>query len=141
MNLTLNRTKASGDGIFGEILDDKFNFLFVSLEHAYSDPDKPFIYITKIPAGEYVCKVGEHCLKEGEPKFMTFEVTGVPGHTGILFHTGNYNCDSEGCILLGLQIGNKKDGGKMITQSRQAFKRFIDIQEGVNEFKLKVVDL
>lgn len=141
MNLILSRTNASSDGIFGEIIDDGFGFLFMSLERSYADPEKPFIYTAKIPAGEYICKLGEHSLKEDSPKFMTFEVTGVPGHTGILFHTGNYNCNSDGCILLGLQIGNKSDGGKMITYSKQAFKKFMNVQEGVNEFKLKVVDL
>jgi hypothetical protein len=70
--------------------------------------------------------------------FDTFEITDVPLHNNILFHPGNYNDDSEGCVLLGKAYGMKLNGGKMIVNSRNAFDHFMYLQEGVDSFVLIV---
>lgn len=63
----------------------------------------------------------------------------VPNHTGILFHVGNYNDDSNGCILLGrVCVGSEK--GTMITASRMTFDRFMLDLEGIEYFPLIVKD-
>ena len=128
MDLTLLRRDFREDGIFGEI--DIGNDYFFTLEHSYDL--KP-----KLPDGKYTCKRGEHKLHDGIP-FEAFEVMDVPGHTGILFHIGNYNRDSEGCILLGLALGAMINYGVMLVSSKQAFKKFMDIQKECDEFNLIV---
>lgn len=70
--------------------------------------------------------------------FETFEITGVPGHSNLLFHWGNFNQDSEGCILLGERTA-EEGNGEMITNSRAAFARFMGIQAGIGSFDLIVV--
>ena len=74
-----------------------------------------------------------------EKPFETFEVMGVPKCTGILFHVGNYNHDSEGCILVGENLG-VANGKLMLTRSRLAFQRFMRELSSVKEFTLVVVE-
>jgi hypothetical protein len=66
--------------------------------------------------------------------FETFEVTGVTWHTGILFHPGNTEKDSSGCILLGTGIN-----GFTLSNSREAFAFFMSGLEGLDTFNLTVV--
>lgn len=138
MNLILRRNKFQEDGIFGELLDDKFNFLCVTLEHAYPQEDGTFE--PKLPPGEYTCVRGKnHRLESAKETFETFEVMDVPGHTGILFHIGNYNKNSAGCILLGTGEGWQQDQKKkMIVNSKVAFGKFMNYVEKVDVFTLTV---
>lgn len=132
MDLILTRKQKNKRGIFG--LLSHLNHLcvpFVTLEHAY--PDNKGSYISKIPDGMYRCVKGSHSLHQGPP-FTTFEITGVKGHAGILFHVGNTNEDSEGCVLLGeLQVGSS------IHKSKDAFSRFMSIQDDLDTFSLIVI--
>ncbi len=146
MNIILSRKDYREDGIFGFILTSSYKYLFTTCEHSYNQ-------LPKLPEGVYQCKRGTgsgrgvdengnsiegfHRLHDGV-WFDTFEVMGVPNHTGILFHVGNYNEDSEGCILVGTGFGNRGNGGKMITASKQAFKEFMGLQHGCDEFTLTV---
>lgn len=114
------------------------NLILQTLEHSYEfRPDSTSVstsYFPKIPSGTYLCVRGEHQLEGMAQPFETFEVTNVPGHTNILIHPGNFNKDSEGCILIGLS----RDGDKDILQSRAAFEAFMDFQKGVDSFTLKL---
>lgn len=130
MDITLKRTARSEAGAFGYIPE----MHLYTLEHAYPTSDASFS--AKIPAGTYVCKRSSHRLHGMTEDFVTFEVTGVPGHSGILFHWGNYNKDSEGCILLGMG----KRGDDMITLSRVAFEDFMNTQQAVQQFTLTVTN-
>jgi len=129
MNLTLERSEYGENGVFGRLGP------LYTLEHAYSiESAHGKIWQAKVPLGVYKCVRGKHRTKHiGE--FETFEVTNVPGHTGILFHVGGTEVDSEGCILLGLA----RHGMSMIYSS-DAFRRFMQSQLGVNEFTLTVKD-
>lgn len=131
MDLILNRNLHKNYGIFGEITDINGNHICDTLEHAYDDGDIGG-FIAKIPPGTYICERGKHCLSNGV-FFETFEVTGVANHTGLLFHKGNFNNDSEGCILLG-----DSTDGELLIDSGDAFKRFMILQNGCDEFKLQV---
>lgn len=111
-------------GIFGELHAEDGSFIGVTLEHSYNL--KP-----KLPPGLYKCVRGVHRLHSAS--IETFEITGVPGHTGILFHCGNSQNDSAGCVLLGDRIGTM-----CILDSRPTFNRFMDLQAGINEFNLTV---
>ncbi len=139
MNLKIIRYTPSYDGVFGELSTGDGKSFGVTLEHAFSDTLDQGPFWAKVKDGTYTCKRGEHQL-HNSPKFITFEVTGVEGHQGILFHVGNYNKDSEGCILLGRRIVHNPDAeGRMITSSKNTFNKFMDLQKNVDEFTLTVV--
>lgn len=130
--MILKRDQFLESGIFGTLSTEEGLEICSTLEHAFASPD----YLTfspKMPAGQYVCVRGEHRLKHGDP-FETFEITQVPGHTGILFHVGNYNRDSDGCVLVGELIVRK-----MIIQSTRAFRTFLRHTKGLGSFDLTVL--
>lgn len=128
MILTLCRyPKGTADGIFGDLIFGS-SPIAVTLEHAYLVGEE---YRPKIPPGTYTCVRGEHLLHSTAVPFETFEIMGVPGHTGLLFHWGNWNRDSDGCILLGL-----KAEGDMILNSKEAFNNFMGILAGDDLFTL-----
>ena len=98
--------------------------------------------ISCIPVGDYFVRriISPHF---GE----TFEVCGVKGRTHILFHSGNTEEDTEGCILVGNRFGvlsvvdedTKKTTSKIaVLNSRAAFSQFMDYFEGVDEWLLGV---
>jgi hypothetical protein len=126
VKLTLNRHSFLPEGIFGT-LELPGGLALHTLEHSYG-------LTPKLPAGSYVCKRGTHRLSCGKP-FETFEVMGVPGHTGILFHAGNLERDSSGCILLGME-----DSGDKLLRSRLAVQAFMQALSGQDSFQLQVID-
>jgi hypothetical protein len=134
MDLVLKRTEASVDGIMGELYDDSHNLLCYTLEHAYDSGNGDGSYAPKIPAGQYNCVRGTHKLLNMTSTFVTFEITNVPNHTHILFHPGNYNKDSDGCVLLGLE---KSDTA--VLKSRDAFAKFMVLETNIDEFQLTVI--
>lgn len=133
MDLTLTRTRFSVDGIYGELTggDDEINL--VTLEHGYARPMGYPRFLPKLPEGIYTCKRGMHQLEGMKAPFETFEIENVPGHTDILFHVGNFNKDSAGCVLVGLVAGDAK-----IVCSREAFQRLLKAQVGLDTFQLTV---
>lgn len=136
MDMTLTRKVAVSDGV-RSLLDGDVGFLTLStMEHAYWD--ERGIWLPKIPTGTYLCVRGQHRLDGMLHDFETFEITGVEGHTGLLFHPGNTESDSEGCILLGTEFG--QIGGKhAVMNSRVAFLEFMYAQKGA-DFQLTVID-
>lgn len=139
MNLILNRTEYESDGIFGQLLDENNNIICVTLEHAYDSSNGDGSYAPKLPAGIYTCERGQHQLANMKAPFTTFEIMNVPGHTNILYHVGNYNKDSEGCVLLGQEISSF-EGHNVITHSKAAFQKFMELQENIDQFTLTVKD-
>ena len=135
---SLTRTGCGADGVFGNFtFDGDSSFFMVTLEHAFQQDDGTYAPI--IPNGTYTCVRGTHALSDGVP-FETFEITGVDGHSGLLFHAGNFNRDSEGCVLCGdQQIAQPNEQG-MITGSRVKFQAFMDRLIGVSSFMLEVSD-
>lgn len=130
MDMTLTRTAFAEDGILSDLKDANNKMVAYTLEHSYDN-------LPKIPDGTYTCIRGWHQLHSGPP-FQTFEITGVPGHTKLLFHVGNWNKDSEGCVLLGEAIVQSHQG-VMITNSKAVFNEFMVIQSRVDSFTLTVV--
>lgn len=135
MDLALVRIEVRPDGIFGELRDVSGDLIVNTLEHAY--PDGLGSFTAKIPVGKYICVRGIHQLEGMSLTFETFEVTNVPGHSNILFHVGNFNKDSAGCILVGMSI-MKTAGAQILGASKIAFDTFMDQQEGCNSFTLVV---
>ena len=130
VDLTLERQSFNSWGIVSLLKTAQSDNLVYCLEHAFAQPDGSFAPV--IPNGIFQCVKGLHKLKDDVP-FLTFEVTGIDGHSGLLFHPGNYNQDSEGCILLGTELGDE-----MILNSRIAFTSFMLLQAGLGSFALTV---
>jgi hypothetical protein len=132
MDLILTRTSYEQDGIFSELTQEDGTLIAYTLEHSYDNEPK-------IPNGSFVCVRGQHRLNGMTEDFTTFEITGVEGHSNLLFHWGNYNKDSEGCVLLGEKIvHDSNESNSMITNSRATFAKFMELQEGIDSFLLTV---
>jgi Family of unknown function (DUF5675) len=145
------------DGIFSHLIADvvQEKEIAVTLEHAYPansadvaecaavcmSSDKGLMdYLPKIPPGVYTCVRGTHSL-DGVHQFETFEITGIPNHSKVLFHRGNYNEDSAGCVLLGdaiLPASATARHEELISNTPAAFARFIALQAGCDSFQLTV---
>lgn len=135
---TLTHTDFRPDGIFGEFTfeNDPGRFCW-TLEHAYKQADGRYQPI--IIPGTYTCIRGPHRLHNMTHDFETFEIKGVNGHTNLLFHFGNFNRDSEGCVLVGrTESVDPTTGDEMITGSRDEFKAFMDRLEGIDVWTLTV---
>ena len=129
-HLTLKRVTTGAQGTFGVLLCEGLPFA-LTLEREWLD-NRP--NVSCIPKGEYQCK------RVNSPRFKnTFEVTDVEGRTHILFHKGNLDDDSHGCILVGEKFGmlNANSG---ILESRQGFNEFMLLLEGDNAFNLTIVN-
>lgn len=136
MDITTKRTKYLEDGIISSVTDEDGRIVMPTLEHAFEQEDGTYQPI--IPPGVYKCIRGKHRLDNGV-EFETFEVTGVGGHSGLLFHPGNWNKDSKGCILTGTSEVLDEHGAEMITNSRAAFDKFMKMQGDVDSFRLTVI--
>ncbi len=116
------------------ILSSNDGFSCVTLEHSFISESGNNVYGPKIPPGQYLCVRGTHQLEHGGP-FSTFEITGVPGHSGLLFHVGNFNKDSDGCVLLGESV-DLVDA--MITNSVATFAEFMANVKDLNSFTISI---
>lgn len=130
MSFELKRTRFSKEGIFGELLRNGIHVAF-TLEHSYN-------LVPKLAPGTYTCIRGMHTLHSTPTPFEAFMVQDVPDFDGhpvinILIHFGNYNQDSDGCILIG-----KTTSPDMIGHSREAFKDFMNSLSGINQIQLIV---
>ena len=137
MDWLLRTTDYRADGIFSELYDG-LDLFCKTIEHAYEQPEGS--WMPKLPRGvTYTCKRGFHRLEKYNKgdRFETFEITGVPGHTGILFHPGNFNRDSNGCVLPGTTLRTDANGW-MVQHSQDAFAKLKSALVGVDEFQLAV---
>lgn len=128
--LTIQRVSHTGKtfGVFKNEQDVPFA-LTLEREWRNNEPS-----ISCIPAGEYLCK------RVKSPKFGdTFEVTEVQGRSHILFHKGNLETDSHGCILVGEQF-EPIEGNPGIAASAKGFQEFCEILKDDMEFKLIITN-
>lgn len=121
------RLEMSDDGSIGALLINEECFC-CTLEPDAGDPKK-----FRIPEGVYDCR-RFHGTKWPD----TFEIV-LKGHTAILFHAGNVEADTEGCILLGSSFGNLR-GERAILNSGVTFKKFLEITANYNTFPLLITD-
>ena len=87
--------------------------------------------ISCIPIGEYKCIRVNSAKVNGKETFL---VQHVPQREGILFHRGNFEADTEGCILLSLALSRAQS--VLGPQSTEGFGFFMELLQGVNEFDL-----
>lgn len=130
----LIRGLVTRDGAFGMLTLDGIP-VAVTCERTYpvaeSAPEGP--QFVKIPPGEYTCR--RTMFHKGG--YETFEITGVVGHSRLLFHCGNRETDSEGCVLLGLRYG-LFSGAPAVIESVRAFTSWMLSLRGVERFSLTV---
>lgn len=115
------RLEQTAQGALGSMT--LFGHLFCStLEPDSNDPDR-----FQIPEGTYFCR-----RFSGSKYKDTFEVV-VPGHTALLFHAGNIEAHTQGCIILG-QYPGKLANNRAVLNSGNTFNKFMAILQGVNSF-------
>lgn len=135
MDLILTRGLHRPDGIFGSLETAQGFHMAYTLEHAYPEGA---LWLPKVAPGTYRCvRHAPHRLP-----YETFLLENVPAFQGkpvegILLHRGNFDKDSEGCILLGTGRA-QTPGGLIITQSKEAFEAFMLLQRGLPSFQLTV---
>lgn len=122
MNWKLIRQSSGLYGIIGALTSEDGTKSFVTLEHAY--PDGQGGFCPKLASGMYTC-VWHDPVRLHYPTYMVTRVPAFQGAPvdGILIHRGNYNKDSEGCILVGMEKGTG-----CILESEKAFDQFMEIQ-------------
>lgn len=137
MNLILVRQFYRQDGIFGTLFKESGGPICFTGEHAYEDHEG--LYVPKVLEGEYTLLKGSHLLKGMIAPFETYEIQGVPGHTGILFHSGNVpNEDSDGCILTATEVNTQGDSW-VLKRSKIAFEKMMFLQKGTIQSGLKII--
>src|SRR3990167_5366010 len=95
--LTIKSFQSTSEGTFGVIFynNNKGELIpfALTMERKWANNESGK---SCIPRGEYICK------RIISPKFgNTFEVMNVMKRSEILFHQGNLDDDSHGCILIG----------------------------------------
>ena len=121
--LKLDRMGSTPWGTFGTLrLPDGTAFPTLERQWEYNARGK-----SCIPAGEYLMalRASPMVMRTSGGEFRNgWEVTGVPERDLIMFHPGNWQDDSNGCVLIGRAhvVINGKPG---ISASRAAFKDFM----------------
>lgn len=132
MNLTVLRiTKGPGIPTYGVLLREDGVPFALTLERPWLDNQRS---VSCIPTGTYTAK------RHVSPRFgETFWLQDVPGRSEILFHKGNIDDDSHGCILIGEQFNNvRSEPG--ITASKEGFAEFMATVRGLNEITVEIKD-
>lgn len=125
MKWNLIRKQYRHDGIFGEMVSEDGKVFLFTLERAYEIDGK---FKPKIPSGLHLVK------PYNSPKHQRI----VPqlsnkedeGHN-YQFHIGNYNSDSQGCILVGMGMGHRQNKDYMLVSSGNALEKLIE--HGITE--------
>jgi len=126
MTFQLKRVAILNDGAFGVLLHNGVPFA-VTLERTYEGNT------TKIGNGFHECSRSRY-HKGG---YDTYEIE-VPGHSRILFHKGNTELHSDGCILVAesYAVMGDKPG---IAFSAEGFNEFMKRAADAKAFTLEVL--
>jgi len=124
--MIIRRTAFTEFGTFGIIIHNGIPFA-LTLERPWLNNERD---VSCIPEGSYTCK---RFHSSSHPD--TFEVMGVQGRTGILFHKGNLMDHSAGCILIGEEFG-VLNGKPAILSSKKGFNEFMANMDAKTEFEL-----
>jgi hypothetical protein len=128
--IIIRRVKTSVHGTAGVMIFEGECFA-LTMEREWLDNQTG---ISCIPADTYTCK------RADSPRFgNTFEVMDVPNRTHILFHKGNVDDDSHGCIIVGEEFG-KLRGAPAVLSSKRGYNEFMNIMKDDDGFRLIVVD-
>ena len=130
MELKLKRVAENEDATFGVLINGDTPFA-ITLEPSWEDNKKG---ISCIPSGPYSCK------RVKSPRFGdTFEILDVEGRTHILFHKGNSERNTQGCVLIAEEFGIL-NGKAAVLASGRGYREFMNILKDVDEFDLIIED-
>jgi hypothetical protein len=104
-------------------------YQFSTLEPLWADNKKN---ISCIPEGIFNAAV-----YPSQKYGLTYSVS-VPERSGVLFHAGNTERDTQGCILVGDYFEMHANIGAYLKESKKAFKEFIESLKGTKTFILSV---
>ena len=137
--LEIRRIATGNQGTFGVIKYTNIPFA-ITLEREWLDNKSG---VSCIPAGVYSvlrCNASPEYDYKNSPRFGdTFNVIDVEGRSKILFHKGNIDDDSHGCILVGEQYGDLASSSGILA-SKAGYTEFMKLLENENEFRLIIVD-
>lgn len=112
--IVVERNSRSKDGTLSRILFD--GQYFVGLE--------PYNYI--VPSGNYLLTLTHSPRFSSKYPYNKVHnaqvplINGVPGHSGVRIHVGNYVSETEGCLLIGSSVAPG-----MIKHSSVAYQDFL----------------
>jgi hypothetical protein len=124
--LHIIRVEKSQAGLIGVLL-------ITSVVECFTLQPDPLDVHFSIPAGYYQCK-----RFHGSKWKDTFEIL-VSGHTSLLFHSGNVEANTEGCVLLGEEVGYL-NGQRAVLASGKAFEGFMTKMGTDQECSLLIED-
>ena len=131
MILELIRLEENFDfGTFGVLKIDKELFC-ITLEPR---DEENATGISSIPAQQYECK------RYSSRKFPnTWQIMDVPERDKILFHSGNFAGETQGCILLAQHLGKLK-GHRAVLNSGETFSNFMKSTSKVSKLHLTITE-
>ena len=127
IQLVLIRVENSPSGLIGVLLINGVVECFTI------QPDSTDDHFS-IPPGFYECR-----RFHGAKYKDTFEII-VKDHTALLFHIGNIEDHSEGCIILGESVGYLNDK-RAVLSSGLAFEQFMKRMGDTQKCNLLIIDL
>lgn len=136
--LILTRGEGNDDGTPGFIAEQGVP-ICLTLEEAWRDNQHD---ISCIPKGEYTCN---RVITAGHGE--TFQIMNVLGRGGVLFHSGNTEVDTKGCVLTGMEFGEIKavddQSGLVelqmaVLRSKEAFQKFMNHLSDQSDFLLVI---
>lgn len=134
MKLTVLRlTRSPFMPTYGVLLREDGVPFALTLERPWLDNQRSVSCIQP-PADTY------RAVRHKSPRFgETFLLQDVPGRSEILFHKGNIDDDTHGCILVGEQF-NPVLGEDGITASKEGFAEFMATVRGLNEIEVAILN-
>lgn len=115
-------------GTFGVMTIDGIMFC-LTLEPYSRDNVK---VLSCIPAGQYICRE-KKSSKYGD----TYEITNIQNRDNVLFHWGNIDDNTKGCIILGEKLG-RLGKSRAVLNSKATFKTFLAVMIKQKMFLLTI---
>lgn len=131
MSLELKTVAIRDDGCYSVMLWQGRPFA-VSVERTFDPGEASHGKQIVIPNGTFRCTATQY----HRGGYATYEIH-VPGHSRVLFHKGNHEKDSLGCVIVGESFG-ELNGMTAVLDSRGAFSEFIRLTGGKHEFQMEV---
>ncbi len=132
--MLIGRIKDTEYGTFGIFFNEGLPFA-LTLENSWINNVRN---ISCIPIGRYKCQ-RYISPKHGE----TFRIMNVPNRgeiEGIIFHKGNLDDDTRGCVLIGEQFENL-NREPAILRSGKGFSEFMELNNNKDDFDLIIMDM